>query len=149
VRAYLLNALDRLARTAVQCAAGYVLAGRAIGGVDWRVVGLATAMSVALCGLQCFVDFPALPWGWWGDVLGRAVRTFAQSAAGGAGAAVLITQVHWGAVLSAAGVAALSSVVTSVIATPFGGPVVKGSPALVTYPHWRMSRGYGRLRVAA
>lgn len=132
----------------MQCAAGYVLAGRAIGGVDWRVVGLATAMSVVLCGLQCAFDFPALPWGWWGDALGRAVRTFAQSAAGGAGAAVLITQVHWGTVLSAAAVAAAGSIVTSVIATPLGAPAAKWSPALVAYPHWRMSRGYGRLRVA-
>lgn len=125
-RAYLLSVLDKAARTALQVAAGLLVAGR--GAVDWRAVALATALAVAVSVLQSVVDFPAIPGGLLGDITGRALRTFAQTAVGAIGASVLITDVAWSTVLTAAALAAAASVVTSGIGTSVG---VKGVPDLV------------------
>ena len=124
---YVLSALDKAARTAIQVAAGLLVAGR--GAVDWRAVLLATALAVVVSVLQSVTDFPAIPGGLVGDITGRALRTFAQSAVGSIGAAVLITQVPWSTVLTAAALAAAASVVTSGITTNLGP---KGTPDLVT-----------------
>jgi hypothetical protein len=131
---YALNVLDRAARTALQVFTGYVVAAQAAGVFDWRFILLATVLAVVVSVLQSVLDFPALPGGWIVDVAARALRSFAQSALGGIGAAVLLTDVAWSSVLTAAAVAALASVATSVAATPFGSTAVKGSPALVSYP---------------
>jgi len=130
MRTYLLSVLDRAGRTALHVVAGYLVAGR--GQVDWRVIALATALAVAVSVLQSVVDFPAIPGGWIGDVTGRAMRTFAQTAVGSIGAVTLFTDVSWSTVLSAAALAALASVVTSAVATPLGA--VKGTPDLVDRP---------------
>jgi hypothetical protein len=64
----------------------------------------------------------------WGEVVGRAVRTAAQVALGSVAAnALLITDVPWLTVISAAGLAALTSVVTSLISIPVGPVSVKGT----------------------
>lgn len=126
VRTYFLHVLDKAARTALQVAAGLLVAGR--GAVDWRAVALATALAVAVSVLQSVVDFPAIPGGLLGDITGRALRTFAQTAVGAIGASVLITDVPWSTVLTAAALAAAASVVTSGIGTSVG---VKGVPDLV------------------
>jgi hypothetical protein len=130
-RAYLLSVLDKSARTALQVAAGLLVAGR--GAVDWRAVALATALAAAVSVLQSVVDFPAIPGGLLGDITGRALRTFAQTAVGAIGASVLITDVPWSTVLTAAALAAAASVVTSGIGTSVG---VKGVPDLVATPKY-------------
>ena len=126
---YPLRVADRAARTALQVVLGYLLTAGTIGGVDWTTAGLAAVFAVIVSVLQAAVDLPVMHHlGWAGDVLGRALRTFAQTALGSVGAATLLTDVAWGTVLSAAALAALVSVVTSIIATPIGP---KGTPELV------------------
>jgi len=131
VTTYSLRVLDRAARTALQVVLGYMMAAGTIGGVDWGTAALAAMFAVIVSLLQAAVDLPAMHHlGWAGDVLGRALRTFAQAALGSVGAATLLTDVAWGTVLSAAALAALVSVVTSIIATPIGP---KGTPELVAH----------------
>ena len=125
---YALRVLDRAARTALQVVLGYLMTAGTIGGVDWGTAALAALFAVIMSLLQAAVDLPAMHLGYAADVLGRALRTFAQTAIGSVGAATLLTDVAWGTVLSAAALAALTSVVTSVLATPIGP---KGTPALV------------------
>jgi len=121
--------MDRAGRTALQVVLGYMMAAGTIGGVDWGTAGLAAVFAVIVSVLQAAVDLPVMHHlGWAAEVLGRALRTFAQTALGSVGAATLLTDVAWGTVLSAAALAALVSVVTSIIATPIGP---KGTPELV------------------
>jgi hypothetical protein len=130
-KAWLLSALDRAVRTAIQVVAGYLVAAQAGGALNWGVVGLAAGLAVLVSLLQSAVDFPVSSGNWWMDVAGRALRTYAQAALASVGAAVLLTDVNWATVLTASAAAALASVVTSVFATPLGS--VSGSPALVRY----------------
>jgi len=126
---YPLRVADRAARTALQVVLGYLMAAGTIGGVDWTTAGLAAVFAVIVSVLQAAVDLPSMHHlGWLAEVIGRALRTFAQTALGSVGAATLLTDVAWGTVLSAAALAALVSVVTSIIATPIGP---RGTPELV------------------
>lgn len=138
MRPYLLAILDRATRTALQVAAGYVVAGHTTGTVDWRTIALATGLAVIVSVAQSVIDFPAIPGGWLGDVTARALRTFAATTVGSVGASVLLTEVPWSTVLTAAALAALSSVVTSAAATPFGHASSVGTPGLAPAP----IRGY-------
>lgn len=128
---HVLSVLDRAARTALQVLGGYLLAATTIGGVDWATAGLAVGLAVVVSVLQGLVDLPALPGGWFPNALGRALRTFAQAALASTTAAVLLTDIAWATVLSASALAALTSLATSVGATPFGPPAVQGTPDLV------------------
>jgi len=129
VSTYPLRVADRAARTALQVVLGYLMAAGTIGGVDWTTAGLAAVFAVIVSVLQAAVDLPVMHHlGWAAEVLGRALRTFAQTALGSVGAATLLTDVAWGTVLSAAALAALVSVVTSIVATPIGP---RGTPELV------------------
>jgi len=55
---------------------------------------------------------------WFEAALVRAVRTFAQTAAGTIGAAAMLGDVNWLAVVSASGLAAILSLLTSVAGLP-------------------------------
>jgi r1t holin len=130
VGTYALRVLDRAARTALQVFAGYLVAAHTIGGVDWRTAILAAALTIAVALLQGLVDLPAITGiGVAGDILGRAIRTAAQVTLGSVGANVLlITDIPWSTVLSAAGLAALTSIITSLAALLVGPPSVQGTP---------------------
>lgn len=133
--AYALHVLDRAIRTALQVLAGYFVAAQTIGGVDWHTALLAALLAVVVAILQGLVDLPALPWGGWlPNALGRALRTFAQTALGSTTAAVWLTDIPWATVLDASALAALASLVTSLIATPMGPTATQGTPELVA-PH--------------
>ncbi len=131
-----LRVLDRCARTALQVFAGYLVTAGTLGGVQWQTAFLAAVLAVLLSFLQGLVDLPAITLGGaWGDMLGRALRTGAQTALGSVGAnTILVTDVAWGVVLSAAGLAALTSLVTSLIAMPIGPPAVQGTPEVIASP---------------
>lgn len=129
---YALHVLDRAVRTAIQALAGYLVAAHTVGDVDWRTAALAVALAAAVSLLQGLVDLPAVTIGGpWGDIFGRAIRTFAQTALASTASAVLITDIPWSTVLSASALAALTSIATSLIALPLGSREVKGTPALV------------------
>lgn len=55
---------------------------------------------------------------WWKAALTRAIKTAAQAALGGIGAATMFSQVGWEAVLSAALLAAIVSILTSIAGVP-------------------------------
>jgi len=55
---------------------------------------------------------------WWKAAGIRAVKTFAQAAMGAIGGSVFIHEVNWLAVLSAAALAALLSLLTSLAGLP-------------------------------
>lgn len=55
---------------------------------------------------------------WWKAAGLRAVRTWAQAALGAIGGAALVSEVNWVAVLSAATVAAIVSLLTSLAGLP-------------------------------
>jgi len=130
VSTYPLRVADRAARTALQVVLGYLLTAGTIGGVDWTTAGLAAVFAVIMSAFQSLADLPTTHPGWAAGVVGRSLRTFAQTGIGSVGAATLLTDVAWGTVLSAAALAALVSVVTSIIATPIGP---KGTPELVAH----------------
>ena len=130
---YALRILDRTLRTMLQVFTGYLVTANTLGGVDWRTGILAAGLAGALALLQGLVDLPELPGiGPWAGILGRAIRTAAQTALASVGAnAILITDIPWPTVLSAAGLAAVTSVATSLIALPIGPASVKGTPEIV------------------
>ena len=65
-------------------------------------------------------------WKLWAKAAGiRALKTFAQTSVGVIGATALITDVNWQTVLSSAALAAILSLLTSVV----GLPEVKGDTA--------------------
>lgn len=133
---YALRVLDRTLRTMIQVLTGYILVAHTVGGTDWRTGILAAGLAGALALLQGLVDLPTLPAiGPWGDILARAIRTAAQTALASVGTnAILITDIPWPAVLTASGLAAVTSVVTSLIALPIGPASVKGTPEIVGHP---------------
>ena len=55
---------------------------------------------------------------WWKAALIRALKTFCQTAVATVGTAALMQEVHWTAVLSAAALAALLSLLTSLAGLP-------------------------------
>lgn len=116
---YLGRVLDRTFRTAVQTILGYLVVANTLGGVDWGTALLAAGLAAVTSLLQGLVDLPT-PHNLVGEILGRALRTLGQTALGSVGASVLLTDVPWGAVLSAALLAALVSVGTSILAVPVG-----------------------------
>jgi hypothetical protein len=119
VNTYAKRVLDRTIRTALQVLAGYFVAANTLGGVDWRTATGAVVLAVVVSALQGLVDLPAAG-GPVTETLGRALRTFAQTALGSVGAAVLITDVPWQTVLSASALAAVASLITSMATLPIG-----------------------------
>lgn len=55
---------------------------------------------------------------WWEAALTRAIKTFAQAALGAMGGCALFSEVSWPAVFSAAGLAAVISLLTSLAGLP-------------------------------
>lgn len=125
-----LRVLDRAGRTALQVLAGYLVTAHTLGGVQWGTAIGAVILAVVVALLQGLVDLPGAET-WVPNALGRAIRTFAQAALGSVGAAVLITDVPWETVLSASALAAVTSLITSLAATPAGATPTKGTPELV------------------
>jgi hypothetical protein len=130
---YILRVGNRAIRTGLQVLTGYFVVAHTIGSVDWRTAILATALAMVLSVVQALVDLPPITGiGVGGDIVARAVRTAAQTTLATAGAnVILITDVPWPTVLGAAALAAVTSVTTSLIALPIGGPGVKGTTEII------------------
>lgn len=128
MKTHAIRVLDRTVRTIVQVVIAYLVAAPTLGGVDWRTAGAAAALAAVVSLLQGLVDLPPLSGGWLQNALGRALRTFAQTALGFTAAAVLVTQVPWDTVLAASALAAVTSILTSLATTQLGPP---GTPEIV------------------
>lgn len=123
-----LRALDRTWRTALQTLIGYLTVAGGLGSVDWTTAFSAAAAGAVLAFLQGMADLPTAPGGGFADIAGRVLRTFTQTALAYVGTATLITDIPFGQMLSASALAALVSVVTSLVTMPMGP---KGTPELV------------------
>ena len=118
--------LDRAVRTALQTLAAYLSAAQLINEVDWRAALLATGFAVLLSLITSAVSMPSFGEAWAFQVLERAVKTFAQTLLAFIGTAAMFDQVDWKTGLSAAGLAAIYSVVTSVMTTRTGPDAARG-----------------------
>jgi hypothetical protein len=114
------GAVDRAARTALQVLAAYLSAAQLINEVDWRAAAAAVGFAVVLSALTSLIGSPSYGDGWGFQVVERAVKTFTQSLIAFIGTATMFDQVDWKTGLSAAALAAVYSVVTSVAATRAG-----------------------------
>jgi ElaB/YqjD/DUF883 family membrane-anchored ribosome-binding protein len=123
-------ALLRALYTALSIAVPY-LGGALIKDIPWVTIALTAAMgfvaslATSLAGIPEAegVDLP-----WWLAAVERVVKTFAQALVSGFVGATLITDVPWTAVLQAAAIAALVSLLRLILATlpkdPTVAPVV-------------------------
>lgn len=127
--------LDRALRTALQTLAAYLSAAQLLNEVDWRAALLAAAFSVVASLLTALVSSPSFGEAWGFQVLERAVKTFCQSLVAFIGTAAMFDQVDWKTGLSAAGLAALYSVVTSVMTTRAGADPAVGQVDLSVPPN--------------
>lgn len=126
---HVLRALDRTWRTAVQVVLGYLTIAHTLGGVDWTTAGSAAVVAALVALLQGLADLPTDPGDAVTDIVGRALRTFAQAGVASIGAATFLTDLSLGSMLSASALAALASVLTSIVTRPVGP---KGTPELVS-----------------
>lgn len=126
---YALRVLDRAARTALQVFAGYLITAHTIGEVQWKTAVLAAGFAVAVALVQGIVDMPTITTlGPGGEIVGRALRTAGQVALGSVAAnATTFADIPVGPILSAAALAAATSVITSLISIPIGPVSVQGT----------------------
>jgi hypothetical protein len=120
MKAWATGTVDRAVRTGLQTLLAYLSAAQLINEVAWGPALLATAFAVVLSLLTSVVGAPSFgePYGF--QLLERAVKTFAQSLITFIGVATMFDQVDWKTGLSAAALAALYSVGTSVFTTRVG-----------------------------
>lgn len=126
--------LDRAIRTALQTLAAYLSAAQLLNEVAWVPALLATGFAVVLSLLTSLVGSPSFGETWAFQLLERAVKTFAQTLIAFIGTAVMFDQVDWATGLSGAGLAAVYSVVTSVMTTRAGGDQAMGQVDLTVPP---------------
>lgn len=129
------GALDRAVRTALQTLAAYLSAAQLLNQVDWRAAILATLFAVVLSALTSLVGSPSFGETYGFQLLERAVKTFGQNLLAGIATATMFDQVDWQTALSAAALAAVYSVVTSVSATRSGSSETRGQVDLTMPPN--------------
>ncbi len=118
--------VDRAVRTALQTLAAYLSAAQLLNEVAWLPALSATGFAVVLSLLTSAVGAPSFGDAWAFQILERAVKTFAQTLIAFIGTAAMFDQVDWATGFSAAGLAAVYSVVTSVMTTRAGGDAAMG-----------------------
>jgi hypothetical protein len=125
------DVLDRALRTALQSALAWFSTAQASGHVFDRkeIVALfgVVASSVLLSLLTALVSAPGFDNSWWFQVLERGVKTLAQSILAGWGVSEAVDvasttgfPVNFTTIVTSAGVAALTSVMMSVVTTNMG-----------------------------
>jgi hypothetical protein len=105
--------------------------------VQWQTAALAAGFAVVIAVVQGLVDMPTITTlGPVGEIIGRAVRTAAQVALGSVAAnATTFADIAVGPILSAAALAAVTSIVTSMVSIPIGPPSVQGTTEVFGPPH--------------
>lgn len=129
--------VDRAIRTALQTLAAYLSAAQLINQVAWVPALLAVVFAVILSLLTSLTGLPSFGEAWGFQLLERAVKTFAQSLLAFIGTAAMFDQVDWKTGLSAAALAALYSVVTSVMTTRMGPEDAVGQVDVFVPAHLR------------
>lgn len=127
--------VDRAVRTALQTMLAYLSAAQLLNEVAWVPALLATGFAVLLSLLTSLIGSPSFgePYGF--QLLERATKTFAQSLVAFIGTATMFEQVDWKTGLSAAALAALYSVGTSVLSTRTGSDLSRGQVDLIPPPN--------------
>src|SRR4051812_20278226 len=122
--------IDRALRTVVQAAIGYVTAIQLVtpGNFDlYQFLGVVLGAVVVSVG-TALVSAPSFDNSWWYQIIERAVKTFCQVFISGivttsiAGVTFSIVPTGVVAVLSASGIAALTSVLNSIVSMNVGSP---------------------------
>lgn len=129
-----MGVLDRAVRTGLQVLLAYLSAAQLINQVEWVPALSATGFAVVLSLLTSVVASPSFGEAWGFQLLERAVKTFGQSVVAFIGTATMFDQVDWKTGLSAAALAALYSVVTSVATTRLGSATTAGQVDVSTPP---------------
>lgn len=117
---WLLGVADRAVRSGLQVLLAYLSTAELIGDIDWVPALSAAGFAAVASLLTSAIGSPS-----WGEAVGfqvaeRAAKTFLQGIVAGIGAATMFDQVDWRTALSSAALAALYSVVTSVLSVRLG-----------------------------
>jgi len=122
--------LDRALRTVVQAAVGYITAIQLVVAGSFNIyqfLGVVLGAAVVSVGTS-LVAAPSFNNSWWYQIIERAVKTFCQVFLSGivttsiAGVSFSIVPTGVVAVLSASGIAALTSVLNSIVSMNVGSP---------------------------
>lgn len=127
--------LDRALRTALQTLAAYLTLAHSLAEVAWIPALSASVFAAVVSLLTSWVGAPSFGESWPFQLLERATKTFAQNLLVGIGAAVAFADVDWGMALNAAGLAAVYSIVTSVLTTRLGSEQAMGQVDLTVPPN--------------
>lgn len=132
--------VDRAVRTGLQTLLAYIAAAQLINEVAWLPALSATGFAVVLSLLTSAIGSPSFGSAYGFQLLERAAKTFVQSLLAFIGVATMFDQVDWKTGFSAAALAALTSVVTSVATTRIGPESTIGNVDLSAPPvHARMA----------
>lgn len=129
------DTLDRALRTALQTLAAYLTLAHSLTQVAWGPALAASAFAALVSVLTSLIALPSFGEQWTFQMLERATKTFAQNLLVGIGAAVTFAEVDWKMALNVAGLAALYSVVTSVMTTRSGSDLAYGQINLTAPPN--------------
>lgn len=121
---------DRAVRTGLQTLLAYLSVAKLLNEVAWVPALSATGFAVALSLITSAMSSPSWGESWVFQLAERAVKTFLQSVAAFIGTASLFDQVDWRTGFSAAGLATLYSLATSVLTTRAGAADTIGQPDL-------------------
>lgn len=141
MNAWALGVVDRAVRTGLQTLLAYLSAAQLINQVDWAAAVSATGFAVVLSLITSAMGAPSFGEAWGFQVLERAVKTFGQSVVAFIGTATMFDQVDWKTGLSAAALATLYSVGTSVLTTRLGSGAAVGQVDLSTPPRPQAAGG--------
>lgn len=133
VNVWAMGVVDRAVRTGLQTLLAYLSAAQLINQVNWPAAGTAVGFAMFLSVLTSLKGSPSFGEPWLFQLAERAVKTFVQAVLTFIGTATMFDQVDWRTGLSSAALAAVYSVVTSVITTRMGtdeavGQVDLGEP---------------------
>lgn len=109
----------RAARTALVVALPYIPI-TYLGNIPYITIGLVCGLAIVLSFLTSLTgisEVSGVPRPWWYAVLSRVIKTVAQAAITGIGAAVLITDVQWDSLLQFALTAGFGSLVLALLGT--------------------------------
>jgi len=131
------NTFDRVWRTGLQVFLAYLSVAQLFHMVQWIPAISSALFAMLLSALTSLVAMPSFGEAWYFQVAERAVKTFAQSLLTFIGAAAAFDEVDWRMGFSAAIVATIYSVGTSILTTRVGEQIAKGNVDLTIPDSYR------------